>query len=116
MSSSSGHTTSSSRRRGGLQVCERSRWLDPLMLVNDRASALEAIEIIIHEGEGVADERWADPDHRELTHYYKFEQLANGTTPIGDVWPVLDNPRTRDLPEGLQGVSNLFNALRGLRL
>ena len=82
-----------------------------LMLIDGRSSAVDAIEIIIHQGEGVADERWADPDHLELTHYYKFEQLADGSTPIGEVWPVLTNPRTADFPEALQGASDLFNAL-----
>jgi hypothetical protein len=82
-----------------------------LMLIHDRDSAREALEIIIHQGEGVSDERWADPDHRELTHYYKFEQIAEGGSAVGPVWPVVDNPRTENLPERLQGVSNLFNAL-----
>lgn len=85
-----------------------------LLLVHDGASADEALEIIIHQGEGLTTERWADPDHQELTHYYKFERIADGTAPIGPVWPVPDNPRTADFPEGLQRVSNLFNALYGL--
>jgi hypothetical protein len=85
-----------------------------LMLIHDRPSADEALEIIIHQGEGVSDLRWADPAHQELTHFYKFKQLADGTTPIGRTWPVLDNPRTADLPETLRGVSDLFNALYGL--
>lgn len=85
-----------------------------LLLIHDRTSADEALEIIIHQGEGVSDERWADPSHQELTHFSKFQQLADGTTPIGRTWPVLSNPRTADLPQRLQGVSDLFNALYGL--
>lgn len=85
-----------------------------LLLINDRASADEALEIIIHQGEGVSDERWADPSHQELTHFRKFQQLADGTTAIGRTWPVLSNPRTADLPQRLEAVSNLFNALYGL--
>ena len=85
-----------------------------LMLIYDRGSADEALEIIIHQGEGVSDFRWADPAHQELTHYRKFQQLADGTTPIGRTWPVVSNPRTVDLPRRLRGVSDLFNALYGL--
>ncbi len=107
----------------GRQLSEHS-WYAPvqfdaedsggLLLIHDRASADEALEIIIHQGEGVSDERWADPSHQELTHFRKFQQLADGTTAIGRTWPVLSNPRTADLPQGLQGVSDLFNALYGL--
>ncbi len=85
-----------------------------LTLIHDRVSADQALEILIHQGEGLSTERWADPDHQELTHYYKFERIADGTAPIGPVWPVLDNPRTADFPERLRGVSNLFNACYGL--
>lgn len=85
-----------------------------LTLIHDRVSADQALEIIIHQGEGLSTERWADPDHQELTHYYKFERIADGTVPIGPVWPVLDNPRTADFPERLWGVSTLFNAFYGL--
>lgn len=85
-----------------------------LVLVHDRESAREALEIIIHQGEGVSDERWADPEHRELTHFFKFEQLAEGGIPIGPVWPAMENPRTDGFPPRVQVVSNLFNALYGL--
>jgi hypothetical protein len=70
--------------------------------------------MIIHQGEGVSDVRWADPAHQELTHFFKFQQIADGTTPIGRIWPVSDNPRTADFPAKLRGVSDLFNALYGL--
>jgi hypothetical protein len=105
------------------QMADRS-WYGPvlfdaddsggLMLIHDRPSADEALEVIIHQGEGVSDLRWADPAHQELTHYHKFRQIADGTTPIGSTWPVLDNPRTANLPGTLRGVSDLFNALYGL--
>jgi hypothetical protein len=85
-----------------------------LMLVKDRASADRALEIIIDQGEGLSDERWADPDHQELTHFYKFEQIASGVSPIGEVWPVRANPKTADFPEPVANVSRLFNALYGL--
>ncbi len=85
-----------------------------LMLIQDRASADEALEIIVHQGEGVSDQRWADPAHQELTHYYKYLKIADGASPIGPVWPVPDNPRTEDFPVHLRKVSDLFNALYGL--
>lgn len=85
-----------------------------LVLISDRASARDALEVVIHQGEGVGDDRWADPQHHELTHFFKFEQLATGATEIGPTWPVLDNPSTAAFPERLRGVSDLFNASYGL--
>jgi hypothetical protein len=82
-----------------------------LLLVHDRASADRALEIIVDQGEGLSDHKWADPDHQELTHYYKFAQIADGTTPIGEVWPVTADPRTNQFPEAVRPVSDLFNAL-----
>lgn len=82
-----------------------------LMLVHDLASACEAIEVVVHQGEGVSDERYADPSHQELTHFYKFEQIADGVSPLGKVHPAMVNPKTADLPGALQPVSNLANAL-----
>ena len=82
-----------------------------LMLVHDLASACEAIEVVVHQGEGVSGERYADPSHQELTHFYKFEQIADGVSPLGQVHPTLVNPKTADLPDSLQPVSDLANAL-----
>lgn len=82
-----------------------------LLGITDLESAIEAVEIVIHQGEGLTDGRWADPEHKELTHYYKFLSIADGTNPIGSVYPAPVDPKTRDFPEPLQPVSNLFNAL-----
>jgi rubrerythrin len=88
-----------------------------LMMIEDLASARAAIEVIVHQGEGLSDERWADPDHKELTHYHKLLQITEGTSPLGRVVPVRRNPSTVDYPEDLRPVSELFNALyRGLFL
>ena len=88
-----------------------------LVLITDLDSAIEAIEIIVHQGEGLSDEKWADPDHRELTHYHKLVQISDGTSPLGTVRNVRSNPRTEDYPEAIQTVSHLFNAIyRGLYL
>ena len=82
-----------------------------LMAVENLESAIAAVEIVIHQGEGVTDERWADPAHQALTHYYKFLQIADGDSPIGRVRPAPRDPKTADFPAGLQPVSDLFNAL-----
>ena len=59
----------------------------------------------------MTDERYADPSHQELTHFYKFEQIADGVSPLGEVRPAIVNPATVDLPAPLQPVSDLVNAL-----
>jgi hypothetical protein len=88
-----------------------------LVLVDDLDSAREAIEVIVHQGEGLSDERWADPGHQELTHYYKLLQISEGVSPLGRVRPVRTNPRTSEFPPAIQPVSDLFNAIyRGLYL
>jgi len=81
-----------------------------LSLVMDIESADEVIHVIVHQGEGVSDEKWADPMHQELTHYYKFLQIAEGRAPLGNVRPAPTNPRQEEYPEDIQQVSRLFNA------
>lgn len=81
-----------------------------LVLVDSPESALEAIEIIVHQGEGLGTERWADPSHQELTHYYKLVQIETGVSPIREVLPVASSPRSSDYPVPLRRVSDLFNA------
>lgn len=82
-----------------------------LVGITDLESAIAAIEIIVHQGEGMSDDRWADPDHQELTHYYKLLQIHDGTSPLGAVRPLRANPRSGDYPEDLRAVSDLFNAV-----
>lgn len=82
-----------------------------LVLIEDQASADAAIEIIVHQGEGLSDDRWADPSHQELTHYHKLLQIADGTSPLGEVRPLLTNPKVAQLPEDVRPVADLFNAL-----
>jgi rubrerythrin len=81
-----------------------------LMLVDSVESAEAAIEVIVHQGEGLSTERWADPAHQELTHYFKLLQITNGTSPLGTVRAVRPGPRTADFPEALRPVSDIFNA------
>ena len=81
-----------------------------LHAVEDFESARRAIETVIHQGEGLRDEHWADPAHHEMTHYYKFKKIADGTYPLGAVRPVLENPTTDAFGPALQPVSDLCNA------
>jgi hypothetical protein len=91
--------------------------------VTDRESALEAIELIVDEGEGFAGGVF-DGDHEilgeaeELAHYFRFDELARGrryvrgdtpsSGPTGDpilvdyaaVAPMRANPRPEDYPVG----------------
>ncbi len=88
-----------------------------LILVHDLDSARAAIEVIIHQGEGLSDERWADPSHQELTHYHKLLQISSGASPLGAVHPIGTNPRVADLPDSIRPVGQLFNAIyRGVFL
>ncbi len=88
-----------------------------LVGITDLASATEAIEIIVHQGEGLSEDRWADPAHQELTHYHKLVQIVDGEHPLGAVHGFPSNPRTADYPNDLGVVSDLFNAVyRGLFL
>jgi rubrerythrin len=81
-----------------------------LVLVTDLASAKEAIEVIVHQGEGLGEHRWADPAHQELTHYAKLARIAHGTAAIGPVLPVRTDPRSADYPDGVRRISDLTNA------
>jgi rubrerythrin len=81
-----------------------------LLAIVDVASARQAIEVIVHQGEGLSTRRWADAAHQELTHYYKLLQIIDGASPLGAVRRLRRNPRTADFPDELQPVSDLFNA------
>ena len=81
-----------------------------LHAVTDRASAIRAIETIVHQGEGYRDHEYADPGHHEQTHYYKFKQIADGHFPLGETRPVPTNPEVGDFPDHLRPAADLFNA------
>ncbi len=82
-----------------------------LVGVHDLTSAIAAIDIPIHQGEGAGAHDFADPDHHELTHYAKFRRLADGTTPIGEIHPVVDDPRRIDMPTEVLHVAEYADAL-----
>ena len=93
------------------------------IVVEDRESALKAIELIVDEGEGFKGTQFDGDDkilgeEQELAHYFRFEELARGrrftpydrpsTGPTGDpvlvdwtaVAPMRPNPRPADYPPG----------------
>jgi hypothetical protein len=92
-----------------------THYLHPVFRLKD---ALNAIALIIDQGEGTSTSPAAGPD--ELAHYYRFEQIFRGATLNPDptapdgyewgqpaigladngVWPMLDNPPCVPLPEG----------------
>jgi rubrerythrin len=80
-----------------------------LVLIDNVDAALEAIETIVHQGEGLSTARWADPAHQELTHYHKLRQIADGTSPLGTVLPLRHDPRAADYPPDIRAVADLFN-------
>jgi hypothetical protein len=104
-----------------------THYLHPVFRLKD---ALNAITLIVDQGEGTTTSPAADPE--ELAHYYRFEQIHRGaslnpdpTAPDGyewgqpaivlannGVWPMLDNPPCVPLPEGSQvaRVSDQFDA------
>ncbi len=82
-----------------------------LLAITDVATAREAIEIVVHQGEGLSDELWADPSHQELTHYHKFKRIAEGESPLGRVRNLMVDPTRDALPASLQPVCDLYNAM-----
>jgi hypothetical protein len=81
-----------------------------LILVDSVETAFAATEVAIHQGEGVQEARFADPDHRELTHYAKFLSLADGTVDIGSVVPLVKNPAIGAMPRDVAAVAEFTNA------
>ena len=79
--------------------------------IDNLDSAVDALEVLIHQGEGVQDAKYADPDHQELTHYYKFELLADGEKPIGEVRPAVRDPHVDDLPPEVRPIAALADAV-----
>lgn len=86
---------------------EESGGLHP---VEDVTTAKRAIDTVIHQGEGLRNEQYADDRNEEMTHYYKFKRIADGDVPVGETRPVAENPSRADLPPALRPVSELFDA------
>lgn len=78
-------------------------------LVTDLDSAISAIQTIVEQGEGIRGSHYDDPSKQELAHYFKFERIAEADAPLGDVWPVVKDPKTVDYSGPLRDLSHLFN-------
>jgi len=105
-----------------------------LFAITDLDSALLAIEVIVEQGEGthastplpVASDRL--PPHLKLepfgfegapepAHYWRFLDIVEGRTPLGDVHPMRVDPRSGDLPVGeLRDLARLFDACYSLQM
>lgn len=121
---------------GGIFTGDKDRqvtgWIGPHYLhpVCDLTAALEAIKIIVDQGEGTSTSPAANLD--ELAHYYRFEQIQrqeslnrNRAAPHGyewgqpvvgladnGVWPMIENPALVPLPGGspVSRASDQFDA------
>jgi hypothetical protein len=82
-----------------------------LVVVDSVETALAATEVAIHQGEGVHEARYADPEHRELTHYAKFLSLVDGSVDIGDVVPLVKSPTVAAMPPDVAQIAEFCNAL-----
>jgi hypothetical protein len=88
------------------------------IVVCDLASACDAIDTIVEQGEGAKS---GDPNvpldpsapkagFEELSHYAKFGRIAQGIDLIGETWPVPTDP-TADLYDGPVGeLARFFDA------
>ncbi|MEM8619774.1 MAG: ferritin-like protein [Actinomycetota bacterium] len=82
-----------------------------LVAVTSLDSALAAIEIPIHQGEGSGAHDFADSDRHERTHYAKFRRLADGSTPIGAIRPAIDDPHRDAMPDDVRPLAVYADAL-----
>ncbi|MGH2720991.1 MAG: ferritin-like domain-containing protein [Actinomycetota bacterium] len=89
------------------------------IVVSDLTTATQAIKTIVEQGEGArpGDENVPlDPARpqlglTELSHYAKFKRIAEGIDGIGNVWPVMTNPKVSDYGDTPAGrLAGLFNA------
>ena len=88
------------------------------LVVTDLPSALGAIPTIVEQGEGTDpgnEEVPIDPaspsfGYEELSHFAKFERIAEGVDVIGDVWPVPTNPTRSDFEGPVAALAELFDA------
>jgi ferritin-like protein len=106
-----------------------------LFAITDLDSALLAIEEIVEQGEGTHTSAFAPVgfDISRLTHlklepfgfegapepahYWRFLDIVEGRTPLGDVHPMRMDPSSSDLPDGeLHDLSRLFDACYSLQL
>lgn len=90
---------------------------EPIAII-DLATALEALNIVIEQGEGVdpgnatvpIDPVNPTPGLDELSHYARFLRIEQGIEPIGTVRTIVIDPRISDFKEPAAGLAKLFNA------
>jgi hypothetical protein len=104
-----------------------------LVVVHDLKTAKQALTEITEQGEGAprqrpplpGEERHAGADHYgtrpdgtygpiigtpwELSHYRKFQQLADGDVPVPDTYPMQANPASERLEGPARGLAELFD-------
>jgi hypothetical protein len=87
------------------------------VVVCDLATAHAAIDTIVEQGEGAlaGGEVPLDPADpklgmTELSHYAKFELIAQGVDQIGLTWPVPTDPRADEFPEPVGQLARFFDA------
>ena len=94
--------------------------LPEVIPVHDVASAREAIEVIVEQGEGTETSPADHFEDEEIAHYYRFEEIVKGRELVpapgqeppwhyagekipfeeGKVYPVLTNPKAKKYQEG----------------
>lgn len=91
-----------------------------LFAITDQGSAALAIEEIVEQGEGSHHTRlepFGFEGASEPAHYWRFLDIVEGRTPLGEVRPMHVDPVSEDLPEGdLRDLSRLFDACYSLQL
>ncbi len=88
------------------------------IVVCDLKTACAAIATIVEQGEGSSagdDQVPLDPANpqlgmTELSHFAKFERIAQGIDQIGLTWPVPTDPRADEFPEPAGELARLFDA------
>jgi hypothetical protein len=90
------------------------------LLVENLATALEAMKMIMEQGEGIdpgattvpIDPLKPVPGLNEMPHYTKFKQIADGIDPLGPVWSLPTDPHAGDYQadEAVTHINTLFNA------
>jgi hypothetical protein len=94
------------------------------VVVRDLKSALNAMSMIVEQGEGVDPDKATvpidpinpKPGLDELSHYAKFQRIHDGIEVIGVIKPVPVDPKIADFTGAVVALANLFNAAYGYTL
>lgn len=94
------------------------------VVVCDLTSAMNAMSMIVEQGEGVDPDKATvpidpinpKPGLDELSHYAKFQRIHDGIEVIGVVKPVPVDPKIADFKGTVVTLANLFNAAYGYTL